>query len=131
VQSPSLFMDFGAFLFDEGSPVSLMLRATERARREVSLPVDSIVFVTSSAGVIYAFSASCTDAFATDVLSSLLLSPAKDGSGLVESFAAQKEVKLVSWRVRSVTSSKSSLEDLVCIVRGHLQRLCGSSLGSS
>ena len=32
------------------------------------------------------------------VLSSSLSSPAKDGSGLVESLIAQKEVKLVSWR---------------------------------
>jgi len=98
VQSPSLVMDFGAFLFEEESRASLMLPVTKGVRREVSLPVDFVVFVTSSAGFIYAFSADCTDAFATDVLSSLLLSPAKAGSGLVESFAAQKEIKLVSWK---------------------------------
>jgi len=98
VQSPSSVVDFGAFLFDEGSSVSWMLPVTEGARREVSLCVDSVVLSPVPQGFSELSQLAVADDLAMDVLSSSLSSPAKDGSGLVDSLAAQEEVKLVSWR---------------------------------
>mmetsp|Transcript_19224 Transcript_19224/g.28270 ORF Transcript_19224/g.28270 Transcript_19224/m.28270 type:complete len:127 (+) Transcript_19224:174-554(+) len=51
VQSPSSVTDFGAYLFDDGSPVTTRLPATEGTWREMSFPVDSVVLSSALQGL--------------------------------------------------------------------------------
>jgi len=109
MQSPSSDMDVVAFLFDEVSPVSMRQPITEGAWREVYLPVVSVVLSPVPLGLSTLAPQAVDDGFVTDVLSSSLPSSVWDCSGLVESLAAQEEVKLDSWRRISLGSTTNIL----------------------
>jgi len=70
---------------------------TEGAWREVFSPFASVVLSLVPCGLSTLAPQVVADGFVTDVLSCSLPSLAKDCSGLVESLAAQEEVKLDSW----------------------------------